>query len=88
MSTSPITTAFIGGGNMAVAILGGLRRSGAPAESFVVVEPHALRDWARWSGDYRAWWGWRGDVVGPTEELNGIAEWIGGRDSALDAARP
>jgi pyrroline-5-carboxylate reductase len=40
MSTSPITTAFIGGGNMAVAILGGLRRSGAPAENFVVVEPH------------------------------------------------
>jgi pyrroline-5-carboxylate reductase len=31
--------AFIGGGNMAVAILGGLRRGGAPAERFVVVEP-------------------------------------------------
>lgn len=36
--TSPL--AFIGGGNMAVAILGGLRRGGAPAEAFIVVEPH------------------------------------------------
>jgi len=33
--------AFIGGGNMALAILGGLRRGGAPAEAFIVVEPHA-----------------------------------------------
>ena len=33
--------AFIGGGNMALAILGGLRRGGAPAEGFIVVEPHA-----------------------------------------------
>jgi pyrroline-5-carboxylate reductase len=31
--------AFIGGGNMASAILGGLRRSGMPAEAFLVVEP-------------------------------------------------
>jgi pyrroline-5-carboxylate reductase len=37
----PILTAFIGGGNMALAILGGLRRSGTPASAFVVVEPHA-----------------------------------------------
>ena len=35
--------AFIGGGNMAVAILGGLRRGGAPAERFVVVEPFAAQ---------------------------------------------
>jgi len=33
--------AFIGGGNMALAILGGLRRGGAPAEGCIVVEPHA-----------------------------------------------
>lgn len=33
--------AFIGGGNMALAILGGLRRGGAPASQFVVVEPVA-----------------------------------------------
>lgn len=33
--------AFIGGGNMALAILGGLLRGGAPAEGFIVVEPHA-----------------------------------------------
>ena len=33
--------AFIGGGNMALAILGGLRRGGAPADAFIVVEPHA-----------------------------------------------
>jgi pyrroline-5-carboxylate reductase len=32
-------TAFIGGGNMAQAILGGLRAQGVPASSFVVVEP-------------------------------------------------
>ena len=38
-NSSPI--AFIGGGNMALAILGGLRRGGAPASSFIVVEPHA-----------------------------------------------
>jgi pyrroline-5-carboxylate reductase len=37
--------AFIGGGNMAVAILGGLLRSGAQAGSFIVVEPaEAQRD--------------------------------------------
>jgi len=34
---------FIGGGNMALAILGGLRRSGRPAEEFVVVEPEAAQ---------------------------------------------
>lgn len=33
------TLAFIGGGNMAAAILGGLRRAGRPAEAFVVIEP-------------------------------------------------
>ena len=33
------TLAFIGGGNMASAILGGLRRAGRPAEAFLVIEP-------------------------------------------------
>ena len=33
------TLAFVGGGNMAAAIIGGLRRAGRPAEAFVVVEP-------------------------------------------------
>jgi pyrroline-5-carboxylate reductase len=33
--------AFIGGGNMALAILGGLRRGGASADGFIVVEPYA-----------------------------------------------
>ena len=44
VETMPLTLppiAFIGGGNMALAILGGLRRGGAPASSFIVVEPHA-----------------------------------------------
>ncbi len=40
MSSLPLI-AFIGGGNMAVAILGGLRRQGVPASQFVVVEPGA-----------------------------------------------
>jgi pyrroline-5-carboxylate reductase len=35
------TIAFIGGGNMATAILGGLRRGGTPADRFIVIEPHA-----------------------------------------------
>jgi pyrroline-5-carboxylate reductase len=42
-SSPPPLTAFVGGGNMAVAILGGLRRGGAPAEAFVVVEPNAAQ---------------------------------------------
>ncbi|MBB5204908.1 pyrroline-5-carboxylate reductase [Inhella inkyongensis] len=37
------TLAFIGGGNMASAILGGLRRAGRPAEAFVVIEPQATQ---------------------------------------------
>jgi len=32
---------FVGGGNMACAIIGGLRRQGVAAQQFVVVEPHA-----------------------------------------------
>ena len=42
------TTAFIGGGNMAAAIIGGLRRGGRPAATLLVVEPDAAR---------RAWLG-------------------------------
>ena len=34
---------FIGGGNMASAIIGGLRRLGMSAQQFIVVEPHALQ---------------------------------------------
>lgn len=34
-------TAFIGGGNMASAVIGGLLRAGTPADAFVVVEPWA-----------------------------------------------
>lgn len=39
---SPLpVTAFVGGGNMAAALIGGLRRAGRPAEAIVVVEPFA-----------------------------------------------
>ncbi len=42
---NPSTTAFIGGGNMASAILGGLRAGGRPASSLIVIEPvEAQRD--------------------------------------------
>jgi len=34
------TMAFVGGGNMAAALIGGLIRSGRPASSILVVEPH------------------------------------------------
>lgn len=37
------TTALIGGGNIATAIVGGLRRGGRPAESIIVVEPNAAQ---------------------------------------------
>ena len=35
------TVAFIGGGNMASAIIGGLRSQGMAAEQLIVIEPHA-----------------------------------------------
>jgi pyrroline-5-carboxylate reductase len=38
-SLGPGAVAFIGGGNMATAILAGLCRAGVPAETFTVVEP-------------------------------------------------
>ncbi len=39
VAATPSTLAFIGGGNMATAILGGLLRSGLPASSVIVVDP-------------------------------------------------
>ena len=36
-------TAFIGGGNMASALVGGLRRAGRPAEDILVVDPDAAQ---------------------------------------------
>ncbi|MFM2058370.1 MAG: hypothetical protein RLY71_2755 [Pseudomonadota bacterium] len=42
MCNQPISTiAFIGGGNMASAILGGLIRSGTPAAQLIVLDPNA-----------------------------------------------
>jgi pyrroline-5-carboxylate reductase len=41
MSTFNITLAFIGGGNMACAIIGGLIRQGMKPEQIIVVEPFA-----------------------------------------------
>ena len=38
-STTPQTVAFIGGGNMASAIIGGLMKQGTPASQIFVVEP-------------------------------------------------
>jgi pyrroline-5-carboxylate reductase len=42
---NPLRIAFVGGGNMASALIGGLIQAGRPAESIVVVEPfEAQRD--------------------------------------------
>lgn len=41
MSTDPTLTVFIGGGNMATAILGGLIQQGTPREDICVIEPNA-----------------------------------------------
>jgi pyrroline-5-carboxylate reductase len=36
---NPLSIAFIGGGNMASALIGGLIKAGRPAASILVVEP-------------------------------------------------
>jgi pyrroline-5-carboxylate reductase len=78
------TIAFIGGGNMACAILGGLRRGGAAAADFVVIEPdESQRTKLKAALDIDAL-----AAAGPALQRAGIVVWAVKPQAFAEAAAP
>lgn len=57
-------------------------------EMSALIDDSAQRDWGKWEGQYRSYWGWRNDILDYEGEKAYLRQWIVDREAFLQVADP